>query len=787
MIEDGVSAPDSSARMQPSLPKSIDGYEILSHIGAGGMGAVYLAYEPLLDRKVALKVLFQRQDEEEARARTVARFLSEAVLTGKLCHAGIIPIYRVGHDPFHGYYYTMRYVKGRTLAEIQALLKSKDAKAIEHYTLPRLLTIALRVCEAIAFAHRQGVIHRDIKPGNIIVAEFGEVLVLDWGLAKRTNAEAATPDETAEVAARLSECRQRRQTTSEIFLLRDKKRGTSRLQQLQAIRPVPGSDSTKMTQANQILGTPGYLSPEQAVGEEELTPASDVYSLGATLYELLTGRMPVESGNGNAMAMATAMGNIIPIYDCAEAARVPRALCEMVMRALSLKPGERFRDAGELAETLSLYLEGRAAWKTLAEDKMNGMQLAEIWKTTGGEPRTEGADLILSAPAEMHCTRYSLGDFRCAFNVCAAATNPAWVLSLNIGEVSGEQIDPCYILRMGVEDRPFVELLRNGKRVQRRLDFRLQSAQIYRLRIELEGGHIRMWVDQRKCIDYLDVFPQTGGAISLKAGRGELHLQNFELHSRGAPLNLTFMALPDRLFRRGRHAEARELYRQLAASHPDREEGLLALYKAGLCSTALDDTQTAFNEFTKLEGTMYDHCCALGLASIGMLDGSIDFAWEALKNGYRKHRAAKIRTEMWFALLNLIETLDATRGSEQVQRRQELLDELDPEPHETGQLTFDLLDNLQRNEGFPALRAEAIRLLKKFPDNLTLVNEALFGLCRAGIDEPSVALASAALDTVMKKRSCEGGIARLHLIRAELLIASDRLDEADSHLREAIT
>jgi len=147
------------------------------------MGVVYLAYEPLMHRIVALKVLQRDSDQHEVYAKS-ARFLAEAMLTGRLAHAGIIPIYHVGFDQANGYFYSMRYLRGKTLHQVMRERQKHELDGTEEYPLTRLLDVMVRVCDAVAFAHRNGVLHRDLKPANVMITDSNEVLVVDWGLAK---------------------------------------------------------------------------------------------------------------------------------------------------------------------------------------------------------------------------------------------------------------------------------------------------------------------------------------------------------------------------------------------------------------------------------------------------------------------------------------------------------------------------------------------------------------------------------------------------------------------------
>ena len=218
-------------------------YRILRPLGQGGMATVYLALDSELNREVAVKVL-DLPDEAHGLATRMRR---EAAIVARLEHPGIVPIHDVGVLPDERVFYVMKYVRGDRL------------DSYIRKTLPERLRVFQKICEAVAFAHSEGVIHRDLKPENIMVGAFGEVLVMDWGLAKvlREPESEARPDSV-----------------------------------FQATKETPS------TGHGTILGTPSYMAPEQASGEiEKLNERTDVYSLGAILYFLLTGISPSQDAS----------------------------------------------------------------------------------------------------------------------------------------------------------------------------------------------------------------------------------------------------------------------------------------------------------------------------------------------------------------------------------------------------------------------------------------------------------------------------------------------------------
>ena len=311
-------------------------YEVEGEVARGGMGVIYRVRDPEMRRFLAMKVLLSEVGDESTDSRSrhsalSARFTDEAQLTGQLDHPGIIPVYDMGRDQEGRLFFTMRLVKGRTLEEIFAL--ARDGR--ENWTVTRVLGVLQKVCEAMAFAHDRGVIHRDLKPANVMVGRFGETYVMDWGLAKLVDEE--------EVPRRVE------QTTLQTVLTSARKEESSRGGELGTV-------------AGDVMGTPAYMAPEQARGElQRVGPRSDVYSLGAMLYQLLAGHPPYRPAGQSASARAVLERLLAGPPDPVEsrAAAAPPELCAICERAMAREPEQRYAGMLELAEDLQAYLENR--------------------------------------------------------------------------------------------------------------------------------------------------------------------------------------------------------------------------------------------------------------------------------------------------------------------------------------------------------------------------------------------------------------------------------------------
>jgi eukaryotic-like serine/threonine-protein kinase len=306
--------------MREDLAGRPERFPVLRFHAKGNLGEVFVAEDRELGRDVALKRI---QDPYADDPASRARFLLEAEITGKLEHPGIVPVYRLGTYDGGRPYYVMRFIKGDNFKEVIAAFHADGGPGADpgrrSLELRKLLRRFLDACDAVEYAHSRGVLHRDIKPGNVIVGQHGQTLVIDWGLAK-VRGRADVGSSAGEPPLSLS----------------------------------PGIDSD-VTLPGSTLGTPTYMSPEQARGDlEHLGPQSDVYSLGATLYCLLTGRPPYAGDDVGQVLAAVQKGEFPPPRTLVPS--TDRALEAVCRKAMALRPEDRYGSARALADDIERWL-----------------------------------------------------------------------------------------------------------------------------------------------------------------------------------------------------------------------------------------------------------------------------------------------------------------------------------------------------------------------------------------------------------------------------------------------
>lgn len=323
VIEETVAEPQFDVDVDRGrVPGGLPGrYEDLGLIGEGGFGEVRRVRDTVLDRVVAMKLLHA----EYARLAGVRRrFLNEAQITAQLQHPGIVAVYERGELSDGRLWFTMKEVRGRTLRDVLKELhasKTRDGfqTAPSGFTFRRVVDAFARIAQAMAYAHSRGIVHRDLKPENLMVGEFGEVLVMDWGLARRV-------DEIDPMSMQSG---------------------------------LPISHSPGLTHDGDILGTPAYMSPEQARGSTRLHgPGSDVYALGAVLYSILSGEIPYRKEGGN-IVTAIVMGPPISVREAAQGGpELPDDLCAVCEKAMRRDIGQRYGSADALAQDVVAWLDG---------------------------------------------------------------------------------------------------------------------------------------------------------------------------------------------------------------------------------------------------------------------------------------------------------------------------------------------------------------------------------------------------------------------------------------------
>lgn len=304
-------------------------YQLLGEIARGGMGAILKGRDTDLGRDLAVKVLLEsHRDKPEV----IQRFVEEAQIGGQLQHPGIAPVYELGQLADRRPFFSMKLVKGDTLSK---LLADRESPSEDR---GRLIGIFEQICQTMAYAHSRGVIHRDLKPANIMVGAFGEVQVMDWGLAKVLS--------TGGVA---DEKKSHQQNLGRSII--------------QTIRSGAGSDAIPVgtvgsnTQMGSVMGTPAYMPPEQALGEiDNLDERADVFGLGAILAEILTGRPPYVADNGTQVYRMASRGKLDDCHKRLDQSAADQELIQLTKDCLKLEPVDRPRNSGELAARVNEYL-----------------------------------------------------------------------------------------------------------------------------------------------------------------------------------------------------------------------------------------------------------------------------------------------------------------------------------------------------------------------------------------------------------------------------------------------
>ncbi|MDP1563806.1 MAG: serine/threonine-protein kinase [Pirellulaceae bacterium] len=350
------------------LPAGISRYTNFAEMSLGNRSRLSSAFDTIVGRTVAIKSLLPSCAVDRRHRR---RFLREARVTAQLQHPNTVPVYDIGTDPELGIYFTMKRISGENLLQVIRRLSQRDEEAKTAFPLRRLLDIAINVAQSLAYSHVRGVIHRDIKPENIWVGNFGEVIVLDWGVAKvwgypdeLEDLSPPTPTELAERGTSVDPA----STAVDLATM-----SGADLQQRAAVEPRTDSDMSDvgshseddlekdqlrtLTNNGQRLGTPLYMSPEQVRGSQFVDDRTDMFSLGVVLYEMLTQKEPFRGRSIEDTFHF--IQNWDPPKPSSQApfADIPPALDQVVIKAIAKRADDRFQTMPELIAQLQAVMD----------------------------------------------------------------------------------------------------------------------------------------------------------------------------------------------------------------------------------------------------------------------------------------------------------------------------------------------------------------------------------------------------------------------------------------------
>ncbi len=548
-------------------------YLLIKTLGKGGMGEVFLAFDPMCKRMVAIKKI---RDELLDKPNIHERFLREARIASQLTHPAIIPIFSIHSDSSMSYY-TMPYVEGKTLKEILQGCRQKlhnGYPLAQEESLPSLLNLFLKICEAIGYSHSKGVLHRDLKPDNVIVGKFGEVLLLDWGIAKKID-EGEKEDEICEF-----------------------------------------SQNSALTKPGKIAGTITYLAPERAFGKPS-SFQTDIYALGVMLFQILTLTSPFRRTTLAELRKKAHSEQVPDPKERSPYRDISQPLSEMVFKSLAFPPEKRYQKVEELTRDLKNFIEGRASWLFTAQldiAKEDDWQLHENILPAQYLALTRSAESAVWASLMVSKASFSP-------NIKIEAEIEITQKSEGVGILFGipeedrrKELEEGYCLWCGSEKGSSSFLLRSQILVKEIPEIVLSLKKKHLLSIECMEGKIRIFFDGCLVSSLHTIFPLAGSHVGILYKDREFSLRHLKVYAASQPLKIRCLAIPDAFFLKGHFEIAYSEYRQIAHSFAGRKEAREAIFRSGLSLLeSAKETKSkrkrsllykrAFDEFDQLQST----------------------------------------------------------------------------------------------------------------------------------------------------------------------------------------
>jgi serine/threonine protein kinase/tetratricopeptide (TPR) repeat protein len=533
-------------KIKDEIPKTIGPYAILESLGRGGMGEVFLAKDPSCERNVALKRI---RPELNSNKTIRNRFLREAQVASALTHPSIIPIFSIQME-LPNIYYTMPFVEGETLRQILRTArnheKSGDLTASASPSIPALARIFLQVCEAVAYTHSKGILHRDLKPENIIVGKYGEVMILDWGIADFI--DQIGKEEPLSI----------------------KKEGMEK--------------EADLTRPGKITGTLAYMAPERLLGKSS-SVQTDIYALGVILYQLLTLQLPFQRKTIAAFRKQLASEEMIDPVEMAPYREIPHQLAFIASKCLARSEKERYQSVEDLLTEVKNYIEGRPEWIFLGElaiDRNEDWQfqenilLAKHIAITRSLDVTEWAALMISHKSFANNLRLDA-----KVRMGSEGQGLGFLISVPM-EDERKSLEEGYCLWLGSEKNPSCYLFRNNVQVMEVKGLYLEEPLWHNIRIEKIEDHLKLFIDGELKLSFASHLPLAGTHVGLLYKDSDFSLESLLLYDGSCNVVVNCLAVPNAFLSHKFYDLALEEYRRIGQCFPGRLEGREALFRAGL-------------------------------------------------------------------------------------------------------------------------------------------------------------------------------------------------------------
>ena len=545
---------DSESFSQVLRVQGGDKYKLGPVLAEGGMGTVREAMDIHCRRIVAIKELHKDRPMAEG---DVSRFIEEAQITSQLEHPNIVPIHELGYDMEKNAFYAMKFVRGVTLTDVLIRIRKGEKAFIEQYPLSRLLNVFQKVCDAIAFAHSRGIVHCDLKPDNVMICDFGEVMVMDWGLARP--AGSLLPVE--------------------------------RVHMQKSPNPENAGDgnfdTTTRTTTGRILGTPGFIAPERIRGGTVVECRSDIYSLGATLYSMLTLHPPIAGGDITEIIRRILAGDIRSAAawnddaiahgfpHCSDG-KIPAPLSEIAMKALSTDPDDRYASVQDFQQEVESYQNGKI-WHVVIDQDFKGDNPLARWDVVSGLCEIKNGELHMShgEPQILAFKGDMPIDVRIEFE---ARQENVYLNSIGCFMSAVRNSTPKelgltgYKFELGGFDNSANILDRVGRQIARQQMASIERGKPYRIRAERVGNHLRVVVNDCELFSVVDPDPLSGAdrtIVGLFGWLAETVISRVKISTLGTPWKSDILDIADRQSLRGNYDVAMALVKEVVESYPD--------------------------------------------------------------------------------------------------------------------------------------------------------------------------------------------------------------------------